>query len=228
MNRYKDSTTALVSPSTLRTRSWSICTGRLFVVCVGAFFGLEACVVHFAPAESNPVPLKDALLVLDRDLRATSPARLGDVEDPKGKLAIIAAMETARCADNSPNPLEPIITGAIAVALQGSITKASGGTGTISTAPSLGYTYTVTGGQQQQVTIPITFVPLRTVPDFYLGQNLANFNGMSDDAKKPYVEALLKKRRLLIDLIIGLPPYDASVCTNDQKNPIVPFNLRID
>jgi hypothetical protein len=199
---------------------------RKLLLCLIAV-ATQGCVIHLAPDESDPVPLKYALAVVDRDLRNTSPATLGDVESVDGKAKIVAAIKVARCADDSENPLEPVITGAISVALQGSISKAKGGTGTVSATPSLAYAYTVTKGQQQQVTVPITFVPLKTLPDFYLGQNLANFNGISDKDKKSFVDELLRKRHLLQDLIAKLAAYNKGECSDEEKNPIVPYSLRL-
>jgi len=189
--------------------------------------GLQGCVVHLAPDDSNPVPLKDALAVLDRDLRSTYPARLGAVDTPEGVAAITQVLITARCADDSVDPLQPVITGAISIAVQGSISKAAGATGTVGATPSLALAYTVTHGQQQQITLPMTFVPLRTLPDFYLGQNLANFNGLTDAQKKPFVDKLIFKQQLLTKLIADLPTYDKAKCTDTQKHPVVPYSMPI-
>jgi hypothetical protein len=185
---------------------------------------MPGCVVHVSPDESNPVPIKVALEVVERDLKDAAPVKLGDIDLAQGKIDIAGAMTTAQCADHSANPLMPVISGPMSLALQGSISKASGGSATVAAAPSLGFQYTVTHGQQQQVTLPVSFVPLRAVPDFYLGQNLANFNGLSDAEKKKYVDQLEPKRKAIADLIANLPPFDDSKCPQDStKQPIVPF-----
>jgi hypothetical protein len=85
--------------------------------------------------------LRTRLQNLRTHLRNTSPATLGDIDSVDGKAKIVAAIKVARCADDSENPLEPVITGAISVSLQGSISKARGGTGSVSATPSLAYAY---------------------------------------------------------------------------------------
>jgi len=196
---------------------------RIGLSCVAALSSV-GCVVHISPDESNPVPIKVALEVVERDLKDAAPVKLGEIDTLSGKAEITKAIQAAQCSDDSSNPLMPVISAAISLALQGSITKAQGGTATASLTPSLAYQYTVTKGQQQQVTVPVTFVPLSTLPDFYLGQNLANFNGLSDAEKKKYVDQLEPKRKAIADLISGLPAFNASTCEKDpQKRPIVPF-----
>ncbi len=43
-----------------------------------------------------------------------------------------------------------------------------------------------------------------------------------DTEKKPYVDELLRKRRLLQNLIASLPPYQKDSCTAEQKDPLYP------
>jgi len=46
----------------------------------------------------------------------------------------------------------------------------------------------VTGGKQQQVTVPITFVSASGLPDFYMGQQLTNLANLDSGANDKTAE----------------------------------------
>lgn len=203
--------------------------------CMGALL-VQGCVPALKPDESTPVGLADALHVLQDQLQGAAPVTLGTIDTNAGKEEFAKAAKQAQCADKIANPLMPVITGAISVALQGSITKASAGTLTASLTPSGAYQYTVTRGQQQQVTVPLTFVPLSGIPNFYLGQNLANLNGLSDDQKKPFISLLMEKRKKLdtevtkaIDAGGKLDLSNPDICPppDQMKSVVVPYSLHL-
>jgi len=173
---------------------------------------------------SDPVPLKTALAVLERDLQETAPVALTDLDGtaPGGAEKIKEAIFLAQCLSKSPNPLVPVLNGPISVAVQGSISQAGGGTGTIGVTPSLALSYTVTQAQQQQLTVPLSFISARGLPNFYLGQNLANLNGLSDDEKKKFVEQLEASQgrlRAVVDEQINAFERQKAGC---PKDPLIP------
>jgi hypothetical protein len=187
---------------------------------------------------SNPVPLSVALATTERDLRATSPVALSDLGTTREE-SITAAIQAAQCIPpRSPNPLVPVITGPVSLAMQGSIQAQGGVTG--SATPSIAFQ--VTGGKQQQVTVPITFVSARGLPDFYMGQqltNLSNLDSGSNDKttdgakvsaqKTALVGAILDRREALQKLVAQAEKeFDTTVeaCKPDKYGnyspPIIP------
>lgn len=124
---------------------------------------------------SRTIPLSAALQIVEHDVSSTSPVVLGNIGSVNfNRDDITKAIHQAQCISGTSNPLVPVLSGPISIALQGSIQQAGGVTPTISATPSLALSYTVTQGEQQQVTVPITFVALSGLPNFYMGQNLAN------------------------------------------------------
>ena len=173
-----------------------------------------------------------------RDLRATSPVALSDLGTNRED-SITAAIQAAQCIPpRSPNPLVPVITGPVSLVMQGSIQAQAGVTG--SATPSIAFQ--VTGGKQQQVTVPITFVSARGLPDFYMGQqltNLSNLDSGSNDKttdgakvsaqKTALVAAILDRREALKKLVAQVEKeFDTTVkgCKPDKYGnyspPIIP------
>jgi hypothetical protein len=126
---------------------------------------------------SQPVPIKDAMAIVERDLNDASPVALADVGTGREDV-IKVAIRTAQCVQRTANPFVPVITGPVSLALQGSIQNQGALAG--SATPSL--TFTITQGKQQQVTVPITFVSALGLPNFYMGQQLANLTNLDSGA----------------------------------------------
>lgn len=159
---------------------------------------------------SNPVPLSVALATTERDLRASSPVALSDLGTTR-EGSIVAAIQAAQCIPpRSANPLVPVITGPVSLAMQGSIQAQGGVTG--SATPSIAFQ--VAGGKQQQVTVPITFVSASGLPDFYMGQQLTNLSNLDSGGndkttegarvsagKTALVAAILDRREALKKLV---------------------------
>jgi len=165
---------------------------------------------------SRPVPLKLALEIVERDLRDATPVTLSDLGSER-RDKVYDVIFYAQCASQTPNPLIPVVTGPISLALQGSIQQAGALAGTASMTPSLGLTYTVTQGQQQQLTVPITFVSVQGLPNFYMGQNLANLSNLdkSDKGRDKLIQAILDKQAALsafVTAAMGQYPKVASRC----------------
>jgi hypothetical protein len=187
---------------------------------------------------SNPVPLSVALATTERDLRATSPVALSDLGTTR-EGSIVAAIQAAQCIPpQSANPLVPVITGPVSLAMQGSIQAQGGVTG--SATPSIAFQ--VTGGKQQQVTVPITFVSASGLPDFYMGQQLTNLSNLDSGGndktnegarvsagKTALVAAILDRREALKKLVAQVEKdFDTTVqgCKPDKYGnyspPIIP------
>lgn len=180
---------------------------------------------------SKPVPIQDALGILEQDLQRSSPVVLADVGTTRED-AIVAEIASAQCAAKTVNPLVPVVTGPVSLALQGSIQYQA--TGTASATPSVAFA--ITPAKQQQVTIPITFVSAEGLPNFYMGQqltNLANFDRGSDDkteagnkvaaSKTAAVQTILDKRDKLQTLVDKAKNgFNLGNCKPDPNGVFVP------
>jgi hypothetical protein len=135
-----------------------------------------------SPKDSVWVPLPTALQVVARDLNQSMPVVLSDIQGAEGKQKLKDAIKAFQCADKSADPPLLVITGPVSLALQGSIqiqNQIGGGVG-YPTLAQLSYQVQVAKAQQQQLTVPITFVAASALPNFFLGQNLTNVSALPD------------------------------------------------
>jgi hypothetical protein len=164
------------------------------------------------------VSLDEALGSVEQDLRKASPVSLADIASSIAtrRDRALNVIRATQCRDSLEKPLVPVVSGAVSVALQGSITDARAETGNVSPTPSLQFAVTVTRGQQQQVTLPILFVSALGLADFYLGIKLGNLANMPDANKAPYIAEFSAVRdsistavnRLVAKGLPGLPSSD--------------------
>jgi hypothetical protein len=120
-------------------------------------------------AGTTPVPFDKALKGVEQDVRDAQPIILSSIGNSGGSAALEASLESIQCAANLADPIIPVFTGPVQLTLQGTISEA--GAFAISATPSL--TTTVTRQAQQQVMVPMTWVSMATLADFYLSQELA-------------------------------------------------------
>lgn len=137
------------------------------------------------PEESEYVPLSTALQVVARDLNQATPVVLTDIDKDQGT-ALKNAIKAFQCADQTADPPLFVITGSVSLQLQGSIQK-QGQVGANAAPPYFQFQVQKTKAQQQQLTVPITFVAASALPNFFLGQNLTNMSTLPDlpDPKTP-------------------------------------------
>lgn len=209
---------------------------RMFCVCAIPLC-LQGCIT-FTPQESKPVALSQALQIVAHDLNAAAPVVLSDLEckDQNGhditpeecvkrKKPLKDAIKARQCAIQQADPPLPVITGPVSLALQGSIQQVDQGSGGL-TFPggTFGFQVQVTKSQQQQLTVPITFVPASALGNFFLGQNVSNFSGLPDKGlqdgadKVTFVKKLIYKAELIQktarEQIKDFPPTD---CPDPNK-----------
>jgi len=149
---------------------------------------LCSCALTLKPEDSEYVPLSTALQVVARDLNQATPVVLSDV-DKDGAKALKDAIKAFQCADKTADPPLFVITGPVSLQLQGSIQRQAqaGGQAGFPAAGQFSFQVQKTKAQQQQLTVPITFVAASALPDFFLGQNLTNVSTLPDlpDPKDP-------------------------------------------
>jgi len=185
---------------------------------------------------SKTIPLKDALSIVETEVRDTYPVALSDIgtaSDDK----IRSAMFQAQCFDKSSNPFVPVITGAISIGLQGSIQQTGGlSGGGIGIAPTVSLSYQVAQGKQQSLTVPVTFVSLAGLPNFFMAQNLANLSNLppTDKTRVALTAAIIAKAnnlaRLIDDAITNYPTnYTKCPPANGLVigGPMVPLDLKL-
>lgn len=157
----------------------------LRVPCLAALcLSLCACLT-LKPEESEYVPLSTALQVVARDLNQATPVVLTDIDKDQGA-ALKNAIKAFQCADQTADPPLFVITGPVSLQLQGSIQRQGQG-GANAAPPYFQFQVQKTKAQQQQLTVPITFVAASALPNFFLGQNLTNMSTLPDlpDPKTP-------------------------------------------
>jgi hypothetical protein len=149
---------------------------------------LSACAMTLKPEDSEYVSLSTALQVVARDLNQATPVVLSDV-DKNGAQGLKDAIKAFQCADKIADPPLFVITGPVSLQLQGSVQRQmqAGGQAGFPLAAQFSFQVQKTKAQQQQLTIPITFVAASALPDFFLGQNLTNVSTLPDlpDPKDP-------------------------------------------
>lgn len=172
------------SMKTLLALSWII-----FVVGTGA-----GCAGGTAGA-SRPIPLKDALAILQQDLRDVAPVTLTDVGGVgEGELRVINEIGMEQCKQDTANPLMPVLNGPLNLQLFGQF-QIGGEIGFSVTAPvSLTVSAGVNQQQGQQIAVPISFVALAGLADFHFGQDMANFSNLPDNLKTAQATELLRTR----------------------------------
>jgi hypothetical protein len=154
-------------------------------------------------AVSKPVPLNEALAALDRDLRNVAPVSLSDADDVAGRDSrIVNAIVREQCRQDNANPIVMIATGPLTLQLQGQFQVSGQVSFSISATPSVGGQTTVQQQQQQQISVPISFVSVLGLPNFYVGQAMANYANFSDSDKAKNGAEIVKTRDKLAALTV--------------------------
>jgi hypothetical protein len=141
------------------------------------------------PEASEWVPLELGLQALARDLNEATPVALSDIKKADGKAQLKAAIFARQCVVHAPDPPLPVITGPVTLQLQGSFQdqrQLAAQVG-LPTAAQIGFQVQLAKARQQQISVPITFVPASALSNFFLGQNLTTVSTLPDkpDALPP-------------------------------------------
>ena len=143
-----------------------------------ASFSLAGCAKQEIAA-SRTIPLKDALSIVETEVRDTYPVSLADIGTANND-NIKKALIQAQCFSKTANPVVPVVTGVITIGLQGSIGQQGGiGLSGVTNASGATLSYQITQGEQQSLTVPVTFVSLKGLAYFYLAQNMANLSNLT-------------------------------------------------
>lgn len=141
------------------------------------------------PEASEWVPLELGLQALARDLNEATPVALSDIKTADGKAQLKAAIFARQCVVHAPDPPLPVITGPVTLQLQGSFQDQRQLAAQVGfpTAAQIGFQVQLAKARQQQISVPITFVPASALSNFFLGQNLTTVSTLPDkpDALPP-------------------------------------------
>ncbi len=168
------------------------------VLYVGA---LPGCWRQASVEASRPIPLKDALAILQQDLREVAPVTLSDVGGVgNGESRVINEIGVEQCKQDTANPLMPILNGPLSLQLSGQF-QVGGQLGfVVSTPPALSAQASVQAGVGQTIAVPISFISLSGLANFHFGQDTANFSNVPDSFKTDHIKELLKVRERIVNL----------------------------
>jgi hypothetical protein len=144
----------------------------------------------------QPVPLDVAIRGIAQDLRNAGVASIPDVFSPKTgpENPFDHAVRSAQCFFRTPNPTVPVMVKDFSLALQGTFT--AGGKFSVNgiPTPTAGVEISISGSQQQTLTIPVAFTSVANLPYIYVGQIMSYIEKLPDTDKKEIVADLLKRR----------------------------------
>ena len=146
-------------------------------------------------AQSKPVTIAQALDALRSQLRSAGAINAG-VASPA---QFARSVRDAQCESGSADPEVPILAHEITIDLTGTFT-ANGGFAVgpaITGGPPFGLSGSLTRGQSQGLTLPLTFAALSALPDVMASQRLALFAGLPASAKAAGARVVLADRDVL-------------------------------
>lgn len=174
-------------------------------------------------AQSKPITIATALHELQSQLQAAGAVSATGA----GPVRFAQAARAAQCEARTANPEVPIVAHEITIDLTGTFT-ANGGFAigpAITGGPPFGLSSSVTRGQTQGLTLPLTFAALSELPDVVAAQRIVLFSGL------PAAARAIETRRVLVDrdglrlqtqaLIAG---FDPQACLRAASQPAGPWH----
>jgi len=202
-----------------------------------ALLGLQSCTSSGAPPS---IPLDQAIYEVENNLQKAAPVYLPDLiaKDGVTKDRAVEGIQRAQCAaynenrQNSinSNPFIPVMTKEFSIALAGTF-SATGGGGVVGLGgvpvPTGSLSFTVTAGQTQTLTVPLTFYALASLPNVYLSQTLSYYSGVADEVEKKKLGAVVLANREQLDqeveyLMKNKPTADRCTALKKGAPPVAP------
>ena len=174
-------------------------------------------------AQSRPVTIATALHELQSQLQAAGAVSATGA----GPVRFAQAAHAAQCEAGTANPEVPILAREITIDLTGTFT-ANGGFAvgpSITGGPPFGLSSSVTRGQTQGLTLPLTFAALSELPDVVAAQRAVLFSGLPAAARNTGMRHVLAERDGLRTqtqaLIAG---FDPRACPQAASRPAGPWS----
>ncbi|MBV1834975.1 hypothetical protein [Novacetimonas pomaceti] len=136
------------------------------------------------------------------------------------------AIRAAQCSQDRPDPVVGTIAGNVTLELTGSFTQSGQFTlGAVTTAPSVGMQGTASHTRTQQVSLPVAYAPLSSLPDVEMSRQVgyeAEMLAQNDDARHQEAARLIEDREALREHVMELvESWDAGQCV--LRTPVAPF-----
>lgn len=142
--------------------------------------------------QSKPVTIGDALHELQGQLQAAGAVSATGA----GPVRFAAAVRSAQCEAHTANPEVPILTHEITVNLTGSFTT-NGGFAVgpaITGGPPFGLSASLTRGQTQELSLPLSFVALSELPDVVASQRAVLFANLPAPVRSAEMRRVIAER----------------------------------
>ena len=185
--------------------------------------GLLVATLAGCAAPSRPITVAAALHELQGQLRAAG-AISATGASPE---AFAAAVRAAQCEAHAADPEVPVLAGEVTIDLTGSFTV-NGGFAVgpaITGGPPFGLSSSLTRGQTQQLTLPLSFAALSELPDVSAARRLALFSALPQAARGVETRRVVVQRDALRAqtrrLIAG---FDPGGCDGAAARPAGPFH----
>ena len=143
-------------------------------------------------SQSRPITIATALRELQSQLQAAGAVSATGA----GPVRFAQAARAAQCEARTANPEVPIVAHEITIDLTGTFT-ANGGFAigpAITGGPPFGLSSSVTRGQTQGLTLPLTFAALSELPDVVAAQRVVLFASLPAGARNTGIRRVLAER----------------------------------
>ncbi len=185
--------------------------------------GLLVAMLAGCAAPSRPITIAAALQELQGQLRAAG-AVSATGASPE---AFAAAVRAAQCEARAADPEVPILASEVTIDLTGSFTV-NGGFAVgpaITGGPPFGLSSSLSRGQTQQLTLPLSFAALSELPDVSAARRLALFSALPPSVRSVETRRVVVQRDALRaqtrQLIAG---FDTRACDGAAARPAGPFH----
>ncbi|GCE82543.1 hypothetical protein [Komagataeibacter diospyri] len=179
----------------------------------------------------------------DRAVQTTIPAAMAGIQSSLAQAGAVSVshaddwtvqqsaefartVRAAQCAQHAADPVIGTITGDVTLQLAGSFTN--GGTfsvGALTTAPTIGLVADASRTNSQQVSLPLSYAPLSSLPDVEMGRQMGYETalfGQNDSVRQGEAQRLMTDRDTLRQTIRDLiQSWDATRCASSP--PVTPF-----
>ena len=135
-------------------------------------------------------------------------------------------VRAAQCSQRTSDPVIGTIAGNVTLELSGSFTQSGQFTvGAITTAPTVGLQGSASRTRTQQVSLPVAYAPLSSLPDVEMSRQVgyeAEMLAQNADARHQEAARLIEDRQALRDRVGELiENWDAGQCI--PRAPVAPF-----
>nr|WP_244182200.1 hypothetical protein [Gluconacetobacter entanii] len=135
-------------------------------------------------------------------------------------------VRAAQCSQRTSDPVIGTIAGNVTLELSGSFTQSGQFTvGAITTAPTVGVQGSASHTRTQQVSLPVAYAPLSSLPDVEMSRQVGyetELFAQNDDARHQEAARLIEDRKALRDRVGELiGSWGAGQCI--PRAPVVPF-----